>query len=111
MTGGGGGLDFCEQQQGRQRGCVVGLLLARILERSLQREESGLPTAGGTVELLYPRDRSRAERGEPEAAVGPEGLLRREVVDVGLTHVDRQAAGAGSGVDQDERLAGSLRPL
>ena len=51
-----------EQQQGRQRRRVVGLLLARVVERRLQREEVGLPAAGGAVELLDPGDRGRAEQ-------------------------------------------------
>ena len=72
-------------------GRVVGLLLARVLERRLQREELRLPAAGGAVELLDPGDRGGAERGEPEAAVGAEALLRGEVVDVGLGGVERQA--------------------
>lgn len=44
----------------------------------------------------------RGEHGDPQAAVGGEGLLRGEVVDVGLGDVDRQAARAGGGVHQDE---------
>ena len=73
-----------EQQQGRQRRRVVGLLLARVLERGLQREEVRLPAVAGAVELLDPGDRGRAEQRQPEAAVGAEGLLRGEVVGVGL---------------------------
>ena len=46
--------------------------------------------------------------GQPEAAVGAEGLLRGEVVGVGLGDVDRQAAGARGGVDQDQRVAGAV---
>ena len=102
-----------EQQQGRQRRRVVGLLLARVLERGLQREEGRLPAAGGAVELLDAGDRGRAEQRQPEAAVGAEGLLRGEVVGVGVGDVDRQAAGARGGVDQDQGVAGvggALRP-
>ena len=99
-----------EQDQGRQRGRVVGLLLARVLQRRLQREEGGLPAVAGAVELLDAGDRGRAQQRQPEAAVGAEGLLRGEVVGVGLGDVDRQAAGAGGGVDQDQRLAGALGP-
>ena len=39
----------CQQQQRRQRRRVIGLLLARVLQRRLQREEAGLPAAGGTI--------------------------------------------------------------
>ena len=95
-----------EQDQGRQRGRVVGLLLARVVERRLQREEFRLPAVAGAVELLDPGDRGGAEQRQPEAAVGGEALLRGEVVDVGLADVDRQAAGARGGVDQDQRVAG-----
>ena len=35
-----------------------------------------------------------------------EALLRREVVDVGLARIERQARGAGGGVDQDQCVAG-----
>ena len=70
-------------------GRVVGLLLARVLERGLQREEGGLPAVAGAVELLDPGDRGGAEGGEPEAAVGGEALLRGEVVGVGLGDVER----------------------
>lgn len=44
----------------------------------------------------------RGEHGDPQAAVGGEGLLRGEVVDVALGDVDRQAARTGGGVHQDE---------
>ena len=60
-------------------------------------------------------DRRRALEGggrhqrEPEPAVGGEALLRREVVDVGLAHVDRQAAGARGGVDEHQRVGGGAR--
>ena len=40
----------------------------------------------------------------PEPAVGGEGLLRREVVDVGLPDVDREATGAAGRVDEDQRV-------
>ena len=43
---------------------------------------------------------------QPQAAVGGEGLLRREVIGVGCADVDGQAAGARGGVDQDERVVG-----
>src|SRR4051794_33380195 len=81
-----------EQQQSGKGGRVVGLLLARVLQRRLQREETGLPALGSTVELTDAGDRRRAERGEPETAVGAECLLRSEVVGVGLARIERQAA-------------------
>ena len=45
---------------------------------------SGLPAPVGAVELRDPLDRGGAEQREPDAAVGAEGLLRGEVVGVGL---------------------------
>ena len=99
-----------EQQQGRDRGGVVGLVLARVLDRRLQREEGRLPAIVAAVELLDPGDRRRAERRKPEAAVGAERLLRGEVVGVGLRSVERQAAGARGGVDEDQGVAGALGP-
>ena len=43
---------------------------------------------------------------DPEPTVGGEALLRREVVGVDLVEVDRQAARAGGGVDQDQGVLG-----
>ncbi len=53
--------------------------------------------------------RRRAEQRDPQAAVGGEALLRREVVGVDLRDVDGQPAGAGRGVDRDERVGGAGR--
>ena len=49
---------------------------------------------------------ARRHQRDPQAAVGGEALLRREVVGVDLGQVDRQAAGAGGGVDQHQRVVG-----
>ena len=46
---------------------------------------------------------------EPQPAVGAEVLLRGEVVDVGLRHVDRQPAGARGRVDEHQRRRRSGR--
>ena len=56
------------------------------------------------VELGDALLRRRAEQRQPQAAVGGEALLRREVIGIHVGYVDRQAAGAGCGVDQHERL-------
>ena len=94
-------LDLVGQQHKRRKGRgVVGLVLARVLERDGEREELRLPAAGGPVELLDPGDRSRAHQREPETAVGAEALLRREVVGVGVGDLDRQPARARGGVDE-----------
>ena len=47
---------------------------------------------------------ARRHQRDPQAAVGGEALLRREVVGVDLGEVDGQAAGAGRGVDEHERV-------
>ena len=58
-----------------------------------------------------PLERGRRHQREPQAAVGAEALLRREVVDVGLGRVDRQPAGARGRVDQHQRAGvGPGRP-
>ena len=98
-----------EQEQRRHRRGVVGLVLARVLERGRQRQELGDP-ALRAVQLRDPLLRGGAQQREPQAAVGAEALLRREVVGVGLRDVHRQPAGAGGGVDQDERAVGAGRP-
>ena len=51
-----------EQEQRRQRGRVVGLVLARVLERRRQREEGRLPAPGDAVEL------ARSARSPPGSA-------------------------------------------
>ncbi len=48
----------------------------------------------------------RGHQRDPEAAVGRERLLRREVVDVAGRHVDVDAAGTGRGVDQHQGVVG-----
>ena len=66
----------------------------------------------GRGDPLGALDRGRGEGRDAQAAVGGEGLLRREVVDVGLGEVDRQAAGARGGVDEDQRaVVGAGGPL
>ncbi len=55
------------------------------------------------LDLLGALDRRRRHQRDPQATVGREGLLRREVVGVGLRHVDGQAAGARGRVDQHQR--------
>ena len=93
-----------EQHERRERGRVERLVLARVGQRGAEAEELGDP-AIARGDLLDALDRGRAEQREPEAAVGGEALLRREVVGIGLRGVERQAAGAGGRVDQDERVA------
>lgn len=64
-------------------------------------KNSGMSPARG-VDAGRALQGGRREHADPEAAVGGEGLLRGEVVDVRLGDVDRQAARAGGGVHQDE---------
>ena len=93
------------QEERRQRRGVVGLVEPRVARpRSAGR---GTPAPSGRTPRS-PRSRSSAagrHQRDPQPAVGGEALLRREVVDVGLAQVDRQAAGAGRRVDQHQRAA------
>ena len=85
--------------------------LQRVVDRRRQREELRDVAAGG-VDARGALERGRGEHADPQAAVGGEGLLRGEVVDVRLGDVDRQAARAGGGVHQDQRaLVGARDPL
>ena len=99
-----------EQDQRRERrACCRSGPCASSRARSAARGRPGCQRSPAPSSSRDPLDRRRAEGGQPEAAVGAEGLLRGEVVDVGLGGVERQAAGAGGGVDEDERIAGALR--
>ena len=91
-----------QEERGDRRG-VVGLVQAGVVDRDLQVEE-GRDVATRAGDLVDPRDGPGGHRSDPQATVGGEGLLRGEVVGVGLVEVDRQAAGARGGVDQDERV-------
>ena len=75
----------------------------------------GRPAASGHRRHRRAARSARSRAGLSSASQRPpserEGLLRREVVGVGLTDVDRQAAGARGRVDQDERFARVLRAL
>ena len=68
------------------------------------------PPAVRRGDALDALDGGRRARGDPQPAVGGEALLRGEVVDVDLGRVPRQAAGAGRGVDGDERAVAPGRP-
>lgn len=48
------------------------------------------------------RASAAGENNDPEATVGAERLLRGEVVDVALGHVDGEPAAPEGGVDEDE---------
>ena len=102
-----------EQQQRRDRGRVVGLVLARVVERRGEREELRDPAVRrGDLARC-----ARCAAGLSSASHRPPSeakrLLRREVVGVGLRGVERQAAGAGGGVDRGRarrRVRRALRP-
>ena len=96
-----------EQEERRQRGGVVGLLGAAVLEGDAQIERGRHPTARGG-DPFDALERRGGAAGQPQATVGAEALLRREVVDVDLGRGPRQPAGARGRVDDDQRLA--LRP-
>ena len=92
---------------------VLYVWLSRELEMAVVSDErfGDPPAVTGRRDLFGPREGGRAERGQPQAAVGAEGLLRREVVGVGVRDVDREAACARRRVDQDELAVGSGGPL
>jgi hypothetical protein len=90
-----------EHDEGGDGWGVVGLVLARVVDGCGQAEEVGHPPSA-CGDLLDPGDGRRGEGREPQAAVGGEALLRREVVDVRFGHVDGQAGGARGRVDEHE---------
>ncbi len=97
------------EEQGGQAGGVVGLVQLGVLDGRRQAEGLRDPAAGG-LDPVDPFQRRRRADGDPEAAVGAEALLGREVVDVVLAGVDPHAAGGGRGVDQDQALLRRRRP-
>ena len=70
-----------EQEERRERGRVVGLIEAGVLDRDRQVERRRHPPPA-RVQRLDPLERTRRAQREPEPAVAREALLRREVVDV-----------------------------
>ena len=106
-------LDLVGQQEERgQRGRVVGLVLARVLERGRRaRGTAGCQRPSAPSSSSIRAIARRAQDRQPEAAVRGEGLLRGEVVGVGLRDVDGQSARARGGVDQDEAVARAVGPL
>ena len=72
-----------QQEQRGHRGGVVGLVLGGVVDGDRQVEEAGDPAAGG-LDLGHPVQGVAGHERDPQPAVGGEGLLRREVVDVGL---------------------------
>ena len=92
-----------EQEQRRQRGRVVGLVEARVLERDRQAERRRHPAVARAESFDALDGRGGAQR-EPEAAVAGEALLGREVVHVEVGRLDREAAGARRRVDEHETV-------
>ncbi len=92
-----------EQEQRGERGGVVGLVEAGVLERDRQAERRWYPPVGGT-EALDALDGGGGAQREPEPTVAGEALLRREVVHVEVGGLDREPTGAGRGVDQHEAV-------
>ena len=100
-----------EQEQRRHRGGVVRLVLGGVVDGDRQVEEPGDPAAR-RLDLGHPCQGVARHHRHPEPAVGGEGLLRREVVDVGLVDVHREAAGAAGRVDEHQGVGvGAVRPL
>ena len=82
-----------EQEQRGHRRCVVGLILARVVDGGGQVEERGNVASDAAISSTRCK-RRWGHRGEPEPAIGREALLRGEVVDVELTRVDGQPPAA-----------------
>ena len=97
-----------QQDQGGQRRRVVGLLQPGVADRDRQREELRYVPAAGR-EVLRPDQGGGRHQRDPQAAVGAEAFLRREVVHVELARLDRQAARAAGRVDQHQRAGISAR--
>ena len=77
----------------------------RELSMALVRERNeGIHRAVPRGEALGTLDRGGGEDAQPQPAVGGEGLLRGEVVRVGLGDVDHRAAGGRGGIDQHELI-------
>jgi len=93
------------QEERRHRRGVDGLVQPGLLDR-LGEPEEGRDVAAAPVDLLGPGDRGGRQQRDPQAAVGGEGLLRREEVDVGLAGVERQPARRRGRVDDHQRVAG-----
>ncbi len=74
-----------EEVERRERGRVVRLVEARVLDRDRQVERRRHPARRAAIRSMRSIARGRAER-EPQAAVAREALLRREVV-----HVERMS--------------------
>ena len=95
-----------EHEQRRHRRRVVGLVLARVVERRGDRQELGDPAVGRRA---APR-RARSRRGSAARATA---RRRRRSTSAARSSrrrsastSTRQAAGAGRGVDEHERVAG-----
>ena len=95
-------------EQRRHRRGVVGLVLGGVVDRGREVERRRDPPAG-RLDLRHPLQRGGRQQGDPQAAVGREALLRCEVVGVGLPYVDRQPAGAGGGVDEQQGVVVGTR--
>src|SRR5690606_25967869 len=91
-----------EEHRG-QRGGVVGLVLAAVVEGDLQVEGGGNPPARRR-DRLDPLYGPRRQGGQQEAAVRREALLGGEVVDYDLVGVEAHATGGRRGVDEHEAL-------
>ena len=90
-----------EQEQGRERGRVVGLVEARLLECDRQVEARGHPAAR-RGDALDARGRGGRTQRKPESAVAGEALLWSEVVHVELVGDDAEPARSRRRVDDDE---------
>ena len=73
--------------------------MSRLSEAGIQRSVAAISATR--------LQRARGQQREPQPALGPEALLRSEVVDVGLGDVDPGAAGGGGAVDHHQGVVGA----
>ena len=76
--------------------------MARESEAGVHRSRSG-------AEFADSLDCRRTHQRQPQPTIGTKGLLRREVVRIGLADIHRQTARTRGGIDQDQGLVGALR--
>ena len=96
---------------GRDRGGVERLVLARVINRGRQRQELRDPTSlGGSLDAPGALDGGGGENSDPQAAVRPEGLLQGEVVGVDPAQVHGGGTRNRRAIDESER-SGCVDPV
>ena len=94
-----------------ERGCVERLVLARVVDGCGQGQELWDPSpVGAVLDAAGALDGGGGEDRDPQAAVGSEGLLEREVVGVDAGQVDGCGSRDRRAVHEGERV-GRLDPV